>query len=192
MKTTAFPPLTPEEKATRDAGKTIEAFRRDLDRVVSEVAHEEKGRIHPDMLRMPMVALALSNAALRSVGKEQLRAFLIFCVRAGLQPGKTVEADIVPNAETGALELRPRIEFASLIDAERITLPGELGNPKHFDGMGGQPIGLCDTGILRGVLVWLASPQRPNRPVTHARLSAAIATVLRAREGATVTQETAE
>lgn len=183
-----FEPLTKEEKAVREQGQLLEAFRRDLDRVVSEVAKEQQGRIHPDLLRMPMVALALSNAALRSVGRDQLRAFLTFCVRAGLQPGKTVEAEIVPNADTGVLELRPRIEFATLAEAQRVTLPG---TPDTDGGFAGQPIGACPDAILRGVLDWIASPQRPNRPTTYARLKAAIDMVLRARESATATQESA-
>lgn len=174
------------EKARRAQAREIEQFRRDLDRVVQDVARENQGRIHPDLLRMPLVALALSNAALRSVGPVQLREFLSYCVRAGLQPGKTVEALIVPNADTGALELRPHIVFDDVDAAGRVLLPGAL---EHFEGFGGQPIANCPDAILRGVDFWIGL--RPNRPVTYARLRAAIAMVLRARAGATTAQESA-
>jgi hypothetical protein len=176
------------DRERRHHVQEIEQFRRQLDRVVADVARENHGRIHPDLLRMPMVALALSNAALRSVGAEQLRAFLTFAVRAGLQPGRTVEADIVPHPETGALELRPRLGFADLEDAEQMRLPGDAA---AFDGCGGQPISVCSTALLRGVLAWIAAPHRPNRPVTYARLHAAITTVLAARTTAVAPQETA-
>ena len=171
-----------------DEARLVAEWRRQLDEVVTAVARDAQGRIHPDLLRMPMLALALSQAALRSVGAEQLTQFLTWCVRAGLQPGKHVEADIVTNPTTGVLELQPRIVFPTLADAESCRLPGK---EQDFKGHGGQPIGRCRTPLLREVVGWIESPIRPNRRIQYARLRAAIDMVLRARPGATPPQESA-
>jgi hypothetical protein len=167
--------------ATPRVSEELEQFRRRVDAAVADVAHEERTRIHPDLLRMPLVVLALSNAAMTAVGEAQLKEFLRFCVRAGLHPGKTVSAVLVHNPATGKMEIEPRIEFGTLANAEAITLPGE---PNDFEGMGGQPIGYCPDGILRGVTTWITRPDRPNRRITYARLAAAIDHVLRARRDA--------
>lgn len=171
------PPTKAEQRMKADA-KVLEAFRRRVDAVVRDVAREAP-RIHPDLLRMPLVAMALADAAMHAVGAQALRDFLTYCVRAGLQPGKDVDARIIEHPETHVLSLQPEIVFRSLEQAEEVTMPGDAS---AFDGFGGHPIGLAPDAILRGVLFWIEL--RPNRPTTYARLVAAIHRVLEARRAA--------
>ncbi len=66
--------------------------------------------------------------------------------------------------------------FKSVQDAAGEKLPGR---GVHFEGWGGQPIGRCPDGILRGVLRWIALEL--SRATTYARLHAAITLLLQAR-----------
>ena len=90
-----------------------------------------------------------------------------------------------PPASTGASTDTPDYViteeplFACYADAAGDCLPGA---PHHFDGFGGQPIGGCETPLLRRVQKWIASS--PDRAVRYARLTLAIAHVLRVRRAA--------
>jgi hypothetical protein len=76
-------------------------------------------------------------------------------------------------------ETDPTRVFADADEATAETLPGSATD---FHGWGGQRIGRCPSGILRGVLRWIT--QKPSRATVYARLEAAITLVLLARRAA--------